>query len=83
MSTAKGKSRIQITLSDTLIARLDDYCKRTGMTRSAFITYVIGSALDASEALLSSTAQAFATQALANVPDAPDAVPNESGTYVF
>lgn len=80
MSTQEGKKRVQVTLSNALIDRLDAYCGRTGITRSAYIAYVVGTSLDTAEALQSATAQALAAQALSSVADAE---PNESGTYVF
>lgn len=61
---AKGKKRIQITLSEKLLGRLDEYCERTGISRSAYISYVVGSSIDTSDALRAATASELAKQAI-------------------
>lgn len=47
MAIAKDKSRIAITLGTGVLERLDAYCKRTGMSRSQYISYVVAHQLDA------------------------------------
>lgn len=37
-----GKTRINVTLSDEVIARLDAYSKAMGLNRSALCCYMIG-----------------------------------------
>lgn len=46
MAIPEDKMRVGITLSKALVARLDAYCERTGMTRSAFISYALSHQLD-------------------------------------
>lgn len=82
MSTAEGKKRIQVTLSDTLIDRLDAYCVRTGISRSAYIAYTVGSTLDSVEAMQIAAMQAVAAQTV-DVDDIADAKPNEAGNYIL
>lgn len=82
LSTAEGKKRIQVTFSEALIERLDAYCERTGMSRSAYITYAVASTLDSYEALQHTTVKALAEQAAALFA-VSDAEPNEAGNYVL
>jgi metal-responsive CopG/Arc/MetJ family transcriptional regulator len=49
MDNASQKSRIQVTISPELLARLDAYCKRIGVSRSAYIQIVLGQNLDGLE----------------------------------
>lgn len=49
MDNAGQKSRIQVTISPELLARLDAYCKRIGVSRSAYIQIVLGQNLDGLE----------------------------------
>lgn len=79
MSIAEGKTRIQVTFSDTLLGRLDEYAERTGISRSACISFFVGSALD-SYAQLQAAANQSAARTLA---DMTDGVPNESGNVVI
>lgn len=46
MAVPEDKARIAITLGKPLLARLDEYCERTGMTRSGYIAYVLAHQLD-------------------------------------
>lgn len=64
MSTSSGKRRIQVTFSETLIERLDAYCAKTGMSRSAFITYVVGANLAQLESLAGVAEKALANRFL-------------------
>ena len=47
MAVPEDKARIAITLGKSLLARLDAYCDRTGMTRSGYIAYALAHQLDA------------------------------------
>ena len=49
MDNASQKSRIQVTISPELLARLDAYCKRIGVSRSAYIQIFLGQNLDGLE----------------------------------
>lgn len=56
MSTlAKGKTRVQITFSEKLLDRMDEYCERTGINRSAFVSTCIAERLDSHERVLDIT----------------------------
>lgn len=56
MSTlAKGKTRVQLTFSEKLLGRMDDYCERTGISRSAFVSTCIAQQLDTHERVLDVT----------------------------
>lgn len=46
MAIPEDKARVAITLGKPLLARLDAYCERTGMTRSAYVTYALAHQLD-------------------------------------
>lgn len=46
MAIAEDKARIAITLGKGVLSRLDDYCKRTGMSRSQYISYCVAHQLD-------------------------------------
>ena len=45
MAISENKTRIQITLGNDVLAMLDDYCEKTGMSRSAYIAFVISQQL--------------------------------------
>ena len=49
MAISNGKSRITITVADSVLEKLDDYCDKTGLSRSAVITDIVGSNLGAFE----------------------------------
>ena len=42
----KGKTRLQITLSDELLAKMDAYCKRLGVSRSNYVAMLVAQNLD-------------------------------------
>ena len=54
MAVRSGSTRIQITLSDELIAVLDAYCKRLGISRSSYVSTVLAQNLDIQSQLLES-----------------------------
>ena len=56
MAISSDKTRISVTIGNDLLENLDAYCKRTGLTRSAYISYVVASSLDASSQLVSRVA---------------------------
>lgn len=41
MALAQGKTRIQVTLSDSVIMAIDKYCETVGLSRSAYCASVI------------------------------------------
>ena len=47
MAIPEDKTRVGITMGNELLARLDAYCDRTGMTRSGYIAYAVAHQLDA------------------------------------
>lgn len=49
MAVSDGKSRITVTIADSVLEKLDDYCKQTGLSRSAVITDIVGTNLGAFE----------------------------------
>lgn len=50
------KKRVQISFGKELLARMDDFCNRTGMTRSSYVSYVVGTNLDQYEAMTKAAA---------------------------
>ena len=46
MAIPEDKTRVGITMGNDLLARLDAYCDRTGMTRSGYIAYAVAHQLD-------------------------------------
>lgn len=53
MAVADGKTRVQITFSNVLLGRLDEYCERMGLSRSAFVTWAVAMNLDTYQKALS------------------------------
>ena len=62
MAVKKGKTRVQITLSDNLAEKLEELCERTGMTKSSFVSYTVAMALDSYDGMLEKMAQAVARE---------------------
>lgn len=56
MAISADKTRIAVTIGKDLLDALDTYCKRTGLSRSAYISYVVASSLDASSQLVTKIA---------------------------
>lgn len=46
MAIADSKTRIAITVDKTVLDRLDAYCKRSGMSRSQYISYCVAHQLE-------------------------------------
>lgn len=46
MAVAEDKTRIAITIGKGVLERLDEYCRRTGMSRSQYIAYCVAHQLD-------------------------------------
>lgn len=42
----KGKTRVQISLSNELLERMDEYCERLGVTRSNYVAMLVAQNLD-------------------------------------
>lgn len=42
----KGKTRLQISLSNELLERMDEYCDRLGVTRSNYVAMLVAQNLD-------------------------------------
>ena len=59
MALPEDKYRIAITLGKDLLARLDAYCDRTGMTRSNYICFAVAQQLDAQERVTNTTLDAI------------------------
>lgn len=57
MAVAEGKVRIQITLSSVLLDQIDEFCKASGATRSAFISTSVAERLNAYNTMLGSSVQ--------------------------
>ena len=55
------KVRVNITMDEGVLEKLDEQCKRMGMSRSAYITYTVASSLDSSKQLLSGITDAMAS----------------------
>lgn len=71
MSTlAKGKTRVQLTFSEKLLSRMDEYCERTGISRSAFASTCIAQQLDSHERLFAIANDSF-QQAIESLQQAP------------
>lgn len=51
MTVKEGRTRVQVTFGDEVLARLDSFCERTGMSRSSYITYIIATSLEQYENL--------------------------------
>ena len=43
---SENKTRVQVTLGNELLGKLDEFCRRTGMTRSSYISYIVATSLD-------------------------------------
>lgn len=52
MAISEEKTRVAITLGNTLLAKIDDYCERTSQTRSGYIASVVGRDLESQRAVL-------------------------------
>lgn len=46
------KASINITIDSGVLERLDAYCKRIGLSRSAYISYMVATSLDSQEQLM-------------------------------
>lgn len=46
MAVADSKTRIAITIDKAVLDRLDAYCKRSGMSRSQYISYCVAHQLE-------------------------------------
>ena len=60
MAKGEKKVRVNITMDEGVLERLDAQCDRMGMSRSAYITYVVASSLDSSNQLLSGLTETMA-----------------------
>lgn len=60
----EGKTRVIVTLDDDLIARIDAWCERNGMTRSGFFTYVGEVAFSADSTISDVLRNTFVKQAI-------------------
>lgn len=59
MAVSEEKTRVAITLGNTLLARIDDYCERTSQTRSGYIASVVGRDLESQRVVLDGVLEAF------------------------
>ena len=53
MAIADSKSRVAITIDKGVLERLDEYCKRSGMSRSQYISYCVAHQLEVEERMTS------------------------------
>lgn len=58
--------RINISMDDSLVARLDDYCKKNYIKRSGFISSAVNRSLNESESLGYLKSLAFAMNKIAD-----------------
>lgn len=49
MAVADSKTRVAITIDRAVLDRLDAYCKRSGMSRSQYISYCVAHQLEVEE----------------------------------
>lgn len=59
MAISDEKTRVQISLGNDLLAALDDYCAKTGMSRSAYIAFVVSQNIYGTERIYSSVTDAL------------------------
>lgn len=45
MAVSGNKTRVQISFSNELLKKLDDYCEETGMNRSSFVSNCVAEQL--------------------------------------
>lgn len=57
MAVKEGKTRVQVTFGDEVLNKLDAFCKKTGMNRSSYITYIVATSLDQYENLSNAAAE--------------------------
>lgn len=55
-----NKTRIQVALSDQVIALIDKYCDMTGMTRSAYCASVISQSIVTTQNFVDTVSDSFA-----------------------
>ena len=53
MAIADSKTRVAITIDKGVLERLDEYCKRSGMSRSQYISYCVAHQLEVEERMTS------------------------------
>lgn len=51
MAIADTKTRVAITIDKGVLERLDEYCQRSGMSRSQYISYCVAHQLEVEERL--------------------------------
>lgn len=72
MVNSGGRERIQVSISPQLLERLDAYCSRIGVSRSAFIQTTLGQTLDQIERLSAGVVEGLAAHMAGDVADNPD-----------
>lgn len=68
MAIADTKSRVAITIDKGVLERLDEYCQRSGMSRSQYISYCVAHQLEVEERLTSGVMD-MARELLASMAD--------------
>lgn len=48
----ENKTRITITIGKEVLEKLENYCIRLGITKSAYISYIVATTLDTQEQLM-------------------------------
>lgn len=60
MAIGEGRKRMQITLDEDLVNEIDAVCKKVHMSRSAWIEYTLGMAINSYRDLIDSMRDAMA-----------------------
>lgn len=60
MAIAAGRKRMQITLDEGLVDEIDEVCKKAHMSRSSWIEYTLGMAINSYRDLIDSMRDAMA-----------------------
>lgn len=60
MAIGEGRKRMQITLDEDLVNEIDAVCKKAHMSRSAWIEYTLGMAINSYRDLIDSMRDAMA-----------------------
>lgn len=58
MAVSEKKKRVQITFGEDMLSRIDAYCEKTGLSRSAFVCASVAAQLYGSDLLLERAASA-------------------------
>lgn len=62
MALPEGKTRVQITLGDELLAKMDEFCAQSGLSRSAYIATLVSNDLWAKTSVMDAAKQILQVQ---------------------